>query len=491
MPTRTGRLVLPLNEKVRTQTALRCRQRGITLPTFAQLESPELFPSELAQKLPGVGLWDVHPLNLLRITWKNDVVTGGFGSVNAVVLPSSLTGVRAQIIGLVGQRFPTGAHKVGAAYGCLVPLLVSGQFDPERHKAVWPSTGNFCRGGAFDCALLGCTAVAILPEEMSAERFAWLHSIGAQVIATKGCESNVKEIYDKCWELRRDPENIILNQFEQLGNSLFHYRVTGPALREAYEGLEGPRTRLAAFVSSTGSGGTIAAGDYLKAHLPDVTIVAAEALECPTLLRNGFGAHRIEGIGDKHVPWIHNVRNTDAVAAIADEDAMRLARLFNTEAGHDHLIRNAVPLDIIEQLHLLGISSIANVLAAIKTARHFELDENDVVLTVLTDSMDLYQSRLQELETERGPYTALDAAADLASRLHGQRTDHYAELNYPQRKALHNLKYFTWVEQQGKTVKELNELWDKEFWRSLYQEEADELERRIEEFNCLVAGCGQ
>jgi cysteine synthase len=489
MPTKTGRLVLPVQEKVRNQTAALCKEKGIYLPTLAQLAHPELLPTPLVGKLAQVGLWEVHPLNLLRITWKNDVTTGGFAGVNALELPSALTGVPARIVGLVGQRFPTGAHKVGAAYGCLVPLLVSGHFDPASHKAVWPSTGNYCRGGAFDCALLGCSAVAILPEQMSSERFTWLRSIGAEVIATEGCESNVKEIYDKCWELRTDPSNVILNQFDEFGNSLFHYRVTGPALREVYEVLEDSQTRLAAFVSCTGSAGTLAAGDYLKTFAPDLKIVASEALECPTLLRSGFGAHRIEGIGDKHVPWVHNVRNTDAVAAIADEDAMRIARLFNTEAGHGCLAQNAVPLDIVEQLHLLGISSIANVLAAIKTARYFELDENDIVLTVFTDSMELYGSRLQELEAERGPYTGLNAAADLAARLHGQRTDHYTELSYPMRKALHNLKYFTWVEQQGKTVEELGELWDREFWRSLYEEEADELERNIEEFNCLVADC--
>ncbi len=253
--------------------------------------------------------------------------------------------MKARIVGLVGKWFPTGAHKVGAAFSCLVPRLVSGEFDPEKHKAVWPSTGNYCRGGAFDSAILGCHAVAILPENMSQERFTWLRTIGSEVIATPGCESNVKEIYDKCWELKKDPVHVVFNQFDEMGNPIWHYNVTGPAVEEAFQAVRGPKARLSAWVSATGSAGTIAAGDYLKTRFPGVKTVATEALQCPTLLKNGFGDHRIEGIGDKHVPWVHNVRNTDAVAAIDDEDCMRLLRLFNEPAGRELLVAAGAPAD--------------------------------------------------------------------------------------------------------------------------------------------------
>ena len=197
--------------EVVNRTAARCRERGIVIPTFAQLRNPKTVPRAIKEELSQVGLWDVNPLNLFRITWKNDVKTGLYGDVNYIEIPQAITGVKARIIGLVGKYFPTGTHKVGAAFGCLVPRLVCGEFDPSVHKAVWPSTGNYCRGGAFDCALLDCTAVAILPEEMSRERFEWLKEIGAEVILTPGCESNVKEIYDKCWELKKDPINFIFN----------------------------------------------------------------------------------------------------------------------------------------------------------------------------------------------------------------------------------------------------------------------------------------
>ncbi len=481
-----SRIINKLHPDVIRKTAARCRERGITIPTFAQLRDPSRIPSSVTSRLRGVGLWDLNPVNLFRITWKNDVGSGLYGNVNSFEIPREITGVRARIIGLTGKFFPTGAHKVGAAFGCLVPRLVSGEFDPGRHRAVWPSTGNFCRGGAFDCALLGCTAVAILPEEMSRERFAWLKEIGAEVIATPGCESNVKEIYDKCWELKKDPLNVIFNQFEEFGNPIFHYNVTGPALEEVFEGLGRPGRRPAAFISATGSAGTIAAGDYLKSRYPLCRTVASEALQCPTLLLNGFGAHRIEGIGDKHVPWVHNVMNTDAVAAVDDEDCMRVLRLFNDPAGLAYLGSLGVPPAVLEQLPLLGISGIGNLLASIKTAKYFELGPDEVVFTVFTDSSALYASRLVELAAGRGPYTQTDAVRDCEGPLRHQGIEYFRELTYYERKALHNLKYYTWVEQQGKTTEELNAQWSPEYWRALFEDEVVVFDRLIEEFNALT-----
>jgi cysteine synthase len=481
-----SKIIARLHPEVVERTAKRCRQRGVRIPTFKQLRNPDLGPSSVKSKLKGVGQSDVNPLNLFRITWKNDINTGLYGKVNCIEIPPAITGVKARIVGLVGKYFPTGAHKVGAAFGCLVPRLVSGEFDPEKHRAAWPSTGNFCRGGAFDCALLGCTPIAILPEQMSRERFEWLKQIGAQVIATPGCESNVKEIYDKCWELKKDPLNIIFNQFEEFGNPIFHYNVTGPALEEAWAGLGDSRLRATAFISATGSAGTIAAGDFLKSKHPGLKIVATEALQCPTLLMNGFGGHRVEGIGDKHVPWVHNVRSTDAVAAIDDEDCMRILRLFNEPAGRDYLMSLKVGARQVEGLSCLGISSICNLLAAIKTARYFELNERDVILTVFTDSTDLYGSRLQELQAERGAYRLVDAAKDHAGPVAHQRIDYFKELTYPEKKAIHNLKYYTWVEQQGKNLSELNAQWNPEYWRSLFEDEIAYFDQLIEDFNRQV-----
>jgi len=355
------RIDLTVHKDRLQRTLERVREQGIIIPTLAQQRDPNLVPDEIKQRLKKIGLWEVHPLNLFRITWHNQPVEDGglYGGVNYLEFPSSLTGVDARIIALVGKWFPCGVHKVGAAFGCLVPRLVTGQFDPTTQKAVWPSTGNYCRGGAYDSRLLGCKSIAILPEGMSRERFDWLQEIADEVIATPGTESNVKEIFDKCWELKRSGQDLmIFNQFEEMGNYLWHYSITGPAMAELFNTVKGENDRLAGFCSATGSAGTIAAGDYLKQQFPGSKIVASEALQCPTLLNNGFGAHRIEGIGDKHVPWVHNVKNTDFVTAIDDNAVVRLARLFNEPAGRKHLLNSGVDEQTVNQLDLLGFSGI-------------------------------------------------------------------------------------------------------------------------------------
>lgn len=483
--------MIPIIDRVENQRVLDTtidlfRARDIILPTFEEQKNPERIPEGIKRKLKEIGLWDLHPLNLFRITWKNEPKASGgqFGGVNYLEIPKELTGVKARIIMLIGKWFPTGAHKVGAAYGCLAPRLISGQFDPTYNKAVWPSTGNYCRGGAFDSYLMGCTAVAILPELMSRERFDWLREIGAEVIATPGCESNVKEIYDKCWEIRKTRTDcVIFNQFDEFGNACWHYYNTGAAIEELYRQLAGSEDQLAAYVSSTGSAGTIAAGDYLRRNFPLMKVVAAEALQCPTLLLNGFGGHRIEGIGDKHVPWIHNVRNTDAVAAIDDEDCMRIFRLFNESVGLEHLVDQGLDRELAGQLNLLGISAIGNLLAAIKTAKHFEMNDNDVIVTVATDSAELYISRLAELTREKGGYRELDAACDLDRCILGQGVDHFKELVFPDKKAIHNLKYYTWIEQQAKEIEDLNQLWtDAEIWRRIFGQ-VERWDEMIREFN--------
>jgi len=482
-------LVPEIREDVLKKSIARARERNILLPTFAQQKDPSRVPAAITARLKDVGLWDLDPANLFRITWKNEPVErgGGFGEGNWIEFPPALTGVDATIIGIVGKWFPTGAHKVGAAYGCLVPRLVTGDFDPDTQKAVWPSTGNYCRGGAYDCALLACPAVAILPEGMSRERFEWLREIGTdEIIATPGTESNVKEIYDKCWELRKDRGDgiVVFNQFEEFGNAIWHYQMTGSVIEELFRKHYQDGRRLSAYISATGSAGTIAAGDYLRTRHPDIRVVAAEALQCPTLLQFGFGEHRIEGIGDKHIPWIHNVRNTNLVAAVDDEQTMQLMRLFNEEQGLACLRREGVDEKTLTALKLIGISSICNLVASIKTARYYDMDGRDVIFTPLTDSMELYASRLQEMEETHGPYTTRLADQHYARYLQGTTTDHLRELTYGDRKALHNFKYFTWVEQQGRTSDELRQLWDQDFWLEVFsQGVVDEWDRLIDTFN--------
>ena len=461
------------------------RENGVVIPTFENMIHPETVPQPIRDRLTHVGLWDVDPANLFRITWKNEpVATGGLyrSAPNYIELPPALTGVPARILCLPGKWFPTGCHKVGASFGCLAPRLVTGQFDVTRHKAVWPSTGNYCRGGAFNSKLLGVHGVAILPAGMSQERFDWLASIDADVIKTPGCESNVKEIFDKTNELSRDPSCMIFNQFAEMGNHLWHYKVTGAAVAEAFEDAKRPGDRLAGACFTSGSAGTIGCGDYLKEVYPAMKLAVGEAVQCPTILNNGFGDHRVEGIGDKHVPWIHDVKNTDMVVAVDDNDAMALLRLFNEPAGKAQLIDAGVDPQLVEQLSLMGISGIANVLCCIKLAKYYELTEHDVVCTVLTDSADMYRSRLAELTAQLGAYDAKTAAYDFALHLMGLKTDCMAELGYYDRKRVHNLKYYTWVEQQGKTTDELDALWYGTEWADVHSQ-ADALDELIRAFN--------
>ncbi|MFZ2097212.1 MAG: pyridoxal-phosphate dependent enzyme [Anaerolineales bacterium] len=480
---------LSIDKERRKRAIRRVRERNIIIPTFKQLKDPNSIPDQIKNELSQIGLWDVNPRNLFRITWHNspNAQGGGFGGVNFLELPRSFTGTSARIVVLVGKWFPTGAHKVGAAFGCLVPRLVTGQFDPTTQKAVWPSTGNYCRGGAYDSALLACQSIAILPEGMSKERFDWLAKIAGETIKTPGSESNVKEIFDKCWELRKSGQDLmIFNQFDEFGNYLWHYDITGHAMEEVLQKIIGSKDEYRGMVSATGSGGTIGCGDYMKQLYPGSKVAASEALQCPTLMYNGFGSHRIEGIGDKHVPWIHHVKNTDMIMAIDDQAVVSLARLFNEPTGQAYLTQSGVPEDIIKNLDLMGFSGIANVLSAIKMAKYYEMDEHDVILTILTDSMELYTSRLQEMRQEYGEYSEKQAGADFARYLLGVSTDNMIELAYTDRKRVHNLKYYTWIEQQGKTYREIQDQWyDSDYWTGI-QSQVAEIDELIKEFNTEV-----
>jgi cysteine synthase len=481
-----ARIDLTVHPERRQRAIQRARERNIIIPTYAQMKDPTKIPAKVKEELSAIGLWDIHPRNLFRITWKNEPqVSGGeYGGVNFIELPSALTGTPARIIALVGKWFPTGAHKVGAAFSCLVPRLVTGQFDPTTQKAVWPSTGNYCRGGAYDSALLACDSIAILPEGMSRERFEWLEKVAGETIKTPGSESNVKEIFDKCWELRNSGQDLmIFDQFQEFGNYLWHYEVTGHAMEEVLKAVMRPGDRYRGMTSATGSAGSIASGDYMKQLFPESKIAASEALQCPTLLENGFGSHRIEGIGDKHIPWVHNVKNTDLAVAIDDNGVVNLARLFNEPVGKQYLASIGIAEADIANLDLLGFSGISNVLTAIKMAKYYEMGENDIILTLATDSMELYNSRLDEMHDEMGAYTERNACADFARWLQGQSTDNMLELRYTDRRRVHNLKYYTWVEQQGKTYEEIQAMWyEDDFWTG-FQKQADEIDALIDEFN--------
>ncbi len=477
------------------QTVERFRESSIRLPRLSELADPSSLDDALKQELPQVEPDAPDPRNLFRVHWHNDATRRGFAEVpEHIVLPSSLTGVDARIVVALGNRFPMiRAHKVLAAYGCLVPRLISGRFNLDKNRAVWPSTGNYCRGGVAISRILGCRSAAVLPEGMSRERFSWLEQWvlnPEDIVRTYGTESNVKEIYDACHKLAQNPDNIILNQFNEFGNYIAHRAVTGPAFERIFRSLDGASSLNArAFVSASGSAGTIAAGDYLKSKLgADICVV--EALQCPTMLYNGYGEHNIQGIGDKHVPFIHNVLNTDFAIGVSDEASDSLNLLFNTPAGQGFLTKRVgVDGDDLRGLGSLGLSSIANVIGAIKYARYHQLGATDVVLTVATDGAEMYATELEKTLASRfaSNFDELAAAEVFGRYLLGAATDHTLEMSRHDRQRMFNLGYYTWVEQQGVSLEDFDARRDPGFWDGL-MEIVPVWDAMIEEFNAAVQG---
>jgi cysteine synthase len=480
-------------DSVRLRSAVRrAREFGVVLPTFSELANPR--PRNLDRINPDAPRSE----NLWRVNWYNGADRRKRVDVPAhIVLPEALTGVKAPVVVLLGCRFPLiGAHKVLPAYAGLAQRLATGRFDPAEHKAIWPSTGNYCRGGVAISRILGCRGVAVLPEGMSRERFDWLDKWvvdPADIIRTPGTESNVKEIYDKCAELEKDQANVILNQFSAFSNYMAHYACTGAACERVFSHMQSGTSerRLAAIVAATGSAGTLAAGDYLKTQ-HGTKIAAVEALECPTMLENGYGEHNIQGIGDKHIPLIHNVMNTDVVIAVSDRMSDRLNLLFGSEVGRDYLVkRRKFDRQLVDSFAEIGISGLANIVASIKLAKHLDLGTNDVVMTVATDSAALYGSEREGYAAKHYParFDEVNAGEIFAGSLEAITDDHMLELRHQDRKRIFNLGYYTWVEQQGVRFDDFEKRKDQSFWRGLV-DSFPAWDRLIESFNAEAGVAG-
>lgn len=463
------------DRQVLQQTVRLLRERQVILPTFEELANPKKISGTIRDQLEKIGPDDPDALNLFRVHWYNDLSRHGFAETpHYLDLPESLTGVKARIVVALGALFPMiAAHKVLAAYACLAPRLVTGRFDPTRQRAIWPSTGNYCRGGVAISRILGCRGVAVLPEGMSQERFDWLQQWVAEpddVNRTPGTESNVKEIYDACAELAKDPDNEIVNQFSEFGNYLGHFVCTGGAFEDIFQDLSAkePGLRLTAFVAASGSAGTLGAGDYLKErHGAQIGVI--EPTECPTLLYNGYGEHNIQGIGDKHVPLIHNVMNTDFVIGVSDKATDGLNVLFNTSQGQAYLTGQGIASKAVANLRYFGLSGIANLLGAIKLAKTLDLGREDVIVTVATDSADMYASeRAQMLSKFPGKELDMAQAGALCGEyLRGAATDHVLQATETDRRRMFNLGYYTWVEQQGIALPDFDQRKNQGFWQDL------------------------
>jgi hypothetical protein len=478
-----------INESVVSKTSEYFKSRDINLPKIAELIDPHSINDDIINRLKTTDKNEVNPLNLFRVHWFNNRDHSSFSKVpEHIVLPSEFTGVEAKIIVNLGRLFPLiTAHKVLAAYGCLLPRILSGSFDYEIHKAVWPSTGNYCRGGVAISRILGLKSVAILPEGMSKERFSWLENwVEAKndIIKTTGTESNVKEIYDACNQLKKDPKNDIINQFDEYYNYGIHRAVTGPSFEKSFLKVKGESNLKAKFyVSASGSSGTLAAGDYLKDHL-NSKIAVVEAIECPTLLYNGYGEHNIQGIGDKHVPLIHNVMNSDFVVGVSDSATNNLNLIFNTTIGQAFLKnKKGFKNEFLERLPEFGFSSIANILASIKLAKYMNLGSDDAIVTVATDGADLYMTELEKTKNDfEGIYDETACAEIYGQYLKGVSTNHMIELTQKDKERIFNLGYYTWVEQQGITLEDFEKRRKQSFWNDHYNDILS-LDDHIEAFN--------
>ncbi|MBI5669431.1 MAG: pyridoxal-phosphate dependent enzyme [Chloroflexi bacterium] len=452
----------------------------ITGPTFEEMLHPhKIAPAVRERALKMREIDPLDPINLFNITWRD-----GNNEVYHFVLPKALTGVDANIVVIYGREFPSGSHKVGAAYSVLLEKELFGEVDPNVHTLVWPSTGNYGIGGAWVGCRMGCKSLVVLPAGMSQERFDRIHSYGADIIKTVGSESNVKEIYDETHRLRASSGDIrILNQFEVMGNYRFHYHVTGNTVVELAAELQRRgigNGKIAAYVSAMGSAGTIAAGDRLKQVWPDHKIVGLEPIQCPTLYNNGYGAHDIQGIGDKHVTWIHNVWNMDAIMCLDDIECKQGLQVFAEEAGRAALVKR-YGLDegwVNWVCERLGISGICNILGAIKTAKYYGFGKDDTIVTVATDGMDRYPSVMESMAECYGRLDEASAVGRVERIFHGQRTDWISPGTPENRTRWHNLKYYTWVEQQGKSVEELDAQRDPAWWEQ-HQRMVSDIDARL------------
>jgi len=480
-----------MNETIVSKTSEYFKKKGIILPKISELTNPHSINENVVKKLKVVNKDAIDPLNLFRVHWFNNRDHSGFSKVpEHIVLPNEITGVEAKIIVNIGRIFPLiAAHKVLAAYGCLLPRILNGDFDYSKHKAVWPSTGNYCRGGVAISRILGLKSVAILPEGMSKERFDWLEKWvenTKDIIKTPGTESNVKEIYDACNELKKDPKNDIINQFSEYYNYAIHRAVTGPSLEKSFlEVKKNTNLKPRFYVSASGSSGTLAAGDYLKDSLGTLTAVV-EALECPTLLKNGYGEHNIQGIGDKHVPLIHNVMNTDFVVDVSDKATDNLNLVFNTNIGKNYLIKKiGIEKSLVNKLPEFGFSSIANILASIKLAKYMNLGKEDAIITVATDGADLYLSELEKTKNNyKGAFDDAACSNIFKKYIKDIDSDNMLELSYNDKERIFNLGYYTWVEQQGVRLSDFEKRKDQQFWLDHYNYMIS-LDDKIEKFNSL------
>jgi len=440
-------------------------------PTYHEMLYPETIAPEIrAKALKAKETNELDSINLFNITWKDEK-----GEVRKIVLPKELTGTEANIVVMLGKYFPSGSHKVGPAYATLIEGCVDGEILPGEHTILGPSTGNFGIGVSYICNLMGYEAVVIMPDNMSKERYDRIRKYGAKLDLTPGTESDVILTLQRTYELKKNPKNRPLAQFELMPNYRFHRYVTGNSAIEAVKGIG--NSRVACFTSAPGSAGTIAAGDQIKKVFPEAKIVALEPYECSTLADGGRGQHRIEGIGDKMCTLIHNINTTDFVALISDDDAVRGLKV--TQDGAEVLAELGVmKTQALALKNLFGVSGICNILGAIKMAHYLKLGPDDNVVTIATDGFDRYPSVIEELENrylETENYVLKRWARDIFLKIDTENI--YDFRSAKAKEQLYQQKEKDWLP-FGYSKEYLSLMRTEEFWESEY-EKVEQYDREI------------
>jgi cysteine synthase len=359
-------------------------------PTYDEMAHPSHIDPKIRELALKNKENELNPINLFNINWRDEN-----NQVHKFILPKALTGVEANIVVLLGKYYPSGSHKVGPAYSTLIEGCVDQTIIPGKHTILGPSTGNFGIGVSYICNLMKYDSIVIMPDNMSKERYQRIKKYGAKLDLTPGTESDVILTLERTFELKKDPKNRSLAQFELLPNYRFHRHVTGNACVDAVKDVG--NGRIACFASAPGSAGTLAAGDFIKKVFPEAKVAALEPYECSTLMNGGRGQHRIEGIGDKMCTLIHNVLNTDFIALIKDEESVQGLKLIHD--GIDVLVENGIERNVAEEMReLFGVSGICNIIGAIKMAKHLKLGPDDNVVTIATDGFDRYETVLKDLD---------------------------------------------------------------------------------------------
>ncbi len=372
-------------------------RRFVWGPTYQEMLDPSRLTPALREAAVQARGNEQAPAGLYRISWAEE----RSGHVRVLRLPGELTGVEANILVLVGKEMPTGSLKVGPAYAAVMEAELDGRLRPGEATLVAPTSGNFGIGVAYVARLKGYRALVLMPEGCGEERYERIRRAGAELELIPGQQANIEPILELVHR-RYDgrPEYLVLDQFALMANYRFHRTVTGGSAIEAAAGFGDGR--VAAFVSAPGSGGTLAAGDEIKARYPEAMVVAVEPEECALLAGGECGRHRVEGIADGLVNLIHNLLNTDYVARVHDEDCLMGLRVI--QAGPEVLTRIlGVPEPAaLGLVGLFGPSGICNILGAIQTAGALGIGAGQNIVTVAPDGYDRYLSTMAELEARVG-----------------------------------------------------------------------------------------